>query len=172
MTAIEVPQQRRFVRSKSDRMIAGVCGGLGAHFNTDPVLFRIGFVVAALMGGTGLLLYILAVMFVPRAGEPAGPSATWGRVFQAVGIVTGMATLLMSLGYLFLGGGSTSSATFTGTVAVGPEGQVIQGPQTQTVTSTSGLELFPLILLGVALLASVLLIAMGRRLRRIEPLAP
>ena len=42
----EEPGPRRLLRSNRDRMLAGVAGGLGSYFNVDPVIFRIGFVVA------------------------------------------------------------------------------------------------------------------------------
>ena len=55
----------RLTRSSSDKKLAGVAGGLGAHFAVDPMLFRIGFVVATLMSGAGLLAYLLLLAFVP-----------------------------------------------------------------------------------------------------------
>jgi phage shock protein C len=46
-------------RSKSDRMLAGICGGLGAYFGVDPVWFRLGFFLVSLPGGIpGVLFYI------------------------------------------------------------------------------------------------------------------
>lgn len=65
----------RLVRSRSDRMIAGVCGGLAEHFGIDPVLVRALFVIAAIVGGGGALAYVLLWIVVPL--EPAGgqPSA-------------------------------------------------------------------------------------------------
>ncbi len=56
---------RRLYRSNQDRVVAGVCGGLGEYFNIDPVIFRILFAVFALGYGSGLLIYILMVVFVP-----------------------------------------------------------------------------------------------------------
>lgn len=61
----EQEPKRRLTKSSSDKMIAGVCGGLGEHFNTDPVLFRIGFVVLALMGGGGLITYLILMLVLP-----------------------------------------------------------------------------------------------------------
>jgi phage shock protein PspC (stress-responsive transcriptional regulator) len=60
--------QARLHRSTEDRMIAGVCGGLGRYFNTDPVWFRLGFVVFAVGGGTGILIYLLSWLIIPEAG--------------------------------------------------------------------------------------------------------
>ena len=56
-------------RSRDDRMIAGVCGGLGKYFNVNPVFYRVGFVVLTLLGGAGLLVYGAAVLVLPNDGE-------------------------------------------------------------------------------------------------------
>ncbi len=55
--------------SATDRKLTGVCGGLGEFFKVDPVFFRVTFVVLALAGGTGVLLYVLLWLLMPRAGE-------------------------------------------------------------------------------------------------------
>jgi phage shock protein PspC (stress-responsive transcriptional regulator) len=59
-------EQKRLLRSKSDSVIAGVCGGLGEYFDTDPIIFRILFVLAILFGGGGLLVYIILWIAVPE----------------------------------------------------------------------------------------------------------
>ncbi len=58
---------RKLYRSRTNRHIAGVCGGLAEYFNLDPLLVRVLMVVFALANGTGLLFYILAWLFVPEA---------------------------------------------------------------------------------------------------------
>jgi len=64
---------RRLRLSNSDRKIAGVCGGLGAWLELDPVLFRAAFVVLALVGGLGILAYIVMWLVIPRVlREPPG----------------------------------------------------------------------------------------------------
>lgn len=57
---------KRLYRSKKERMIAGVCGGVAEYFNIDPVIVRLIFVVLALGGGGGLLLYIVMWIIVPE----------------------------------------------------------------------------------------------------------
>jgi phage shock protein C len=53
-------------RSRSNRIIAGVCGGLGEFFGISPIWFRLGFILALIPGGVpGLLLYILAWVIIP-----------------------------------------------------------------------------------------------------------
>jgi phage shock protein C len=59
-------------RSRTDKVLFGVCGGLGRQFGVDPVLLRIAFVVLTLANGVGILLYIIAAIVIPeeRPGEP------------------------------------------------------------------------------------------------------
>jgi phage shock protein PspC (stress-responsive transcriptional regulator) len=58
-------EMRRLVRSESDRIIGGVCGGLARHLNVDPLILRILFVIGAMINGVGLAVYILLWVFVP-----------------------------------------------------------------------------------------------------------
>lgn len=64
-------QQKRLFRDPDNEKIAGVCGGLGAYFNTDPLWFRIAFVVLLLLFGTGILMYIVLAVLVPKANTAA-----------------------------------------------------------------------------------------------------
>jgi phage shock protein C len=59
------PNYRRIYRSPDDRVIAGVCGGLGEYFTTDPVIIRLILVVLVLFGGSGIVLYLLAWLLIP-----------------------------------------------------------------------------------------------------------
>ena len=64
------PARRRFVlrRSRSDRMLSGVCGGLAEAMDVDPTLVRLGLVALTVLGaGSGALLYIAAWVLVPEA---------------------------------------------------------------------------------------------------------
>lgn len=60
---------RRLTRSRSQRIVGGVAGGLGEYFGVDPVVFRIGFVLLALMGGTGIFVYVIGWLAVPEEGH-------------------------------------------------------------------------------------------------------
>src|SRR6478672_7446247 len=55
----------KLYRSTTDRMIAGVCGGLGAYLNIDPVVVRLFFVLLTLCGGGGVLIYLLLWIIIP-----------------------------------------------------------------------------------------------------------
>ena len=65
----EIPAIRRLERSRSDRMIAGVSGGLARYFEIHPAVFRVGFVVLTLLGGAGLLIYAAAALVIPDEGK-------------------------------------------------------------------------------------------------------
>jgi len=56
----------KLYRSRKERMIAGVCGGLAEHFNIDPTWVRLLFVLFFFLGGSALLLYLVMWMIVPQ----------------------------------------------------------------------------------------------------------
>jgi phage shock protein PspC (stress-responsive transcriptional regulator) len=60
-------EPKRLYRSRTDRQIAGVCGGLGEYFNIDPTLIRIVFLIMGLFGGNGIILYIVLAIVIPEA---------------------------------------------------------------------------------------------------------
>lgn len=75
-------------------MVAGVCEGLGRYFDVDPIIFRIGFAVAALAGGAGIIAYLIGALVIPEEGSHRAvlhlgrrtPTiVTWGLV--ALGVV-------------------------------------------------------------------------------------
>ena len=59
----------RLERTRSDRMLAGVAGGLGAYFELHPAVFRVSFVVLTLMGGAGIAIYLAATLVMPDEGK-------------------------------------------------------------------------------------------------------
>lgn len=59
-------QQKKLYRSRNNRMIAGVCAGLGEYFNVDATIIRLIFVLVGLAGGPGLILYIIMAIVVPE----------------------------------------------------------------------------------------------------------
>jgi len=65
---------KRLYRSVTDVKIAGVCAGIADYFEVDPTMVRLAWVVFFLAGGSGLLAYIIAWIFVPQASHPHGPS--------------------------------------------------------------------------------------------------
>ena len=76
MTESHPAEQRVLRRSRTDRVIAGVCGGLGRYLGIDPVMLRIAFVLLVVSGGFGLLLYLIGWIAIPEQaeGEDLGPA--------------------------------------------------------------------------------------------------
>ena len=57
---------RKLYRSKNDRKLGGVCGGLGEYLGADPNVIRVLFVVLAVLGGAGLIIYLAMWIIVPQ----------------------------------------------------------------------------------------------------------
>jgi phage shock protein C len=62
-------EPRKLYRSQSQRMLAGVCGGLAEYFNIDATVMRVLFLILAVFGGSGLVLYLLMWIVVPDASK-------------------------------------------------------------------------------------------------------
>jgi phage shock protein PspC (stress-responsive transcriptional regulator) len=88
----EAPSSRRLTRSSSDRVIAGVAGGLGRYFSIDPVIIRIAFIVGAFFGGAGLIAYGAAWLLVPSDDGSSSPGAA--GVARRLGIALGLIVLI------------------------------------------------------------------------------
>lgn len=63
----EIP--KRLYRSRQDRWLAGICGGLGHYFDLDPTLIRVLFVLFGLIIGGGIIAYILLWIIIPLEPE-------------------------------------------------------------------------------------------------------
>ena len=63
--------EKRLYRSRSDRMIWGVCGGLAKYFDIDPTIIRIIAVLSIFLNGLGILAYIILAIVVPLEGSKA-----------------------------------------------------------------------------------------------------
>lgn len=57
---------KKLYKSNTDKKIAGVCGGIAEYFNIDATLVRLGWMVFSLLGGSGLLAYIIAAIIMPE----------------------------------------------------------------------------------------------------------
>ena len=87
----------RLTRSSDDKIVSGLCGGLGRHFGLDPVVFRIAFVVLALAGGGGFMLYLVGWALIPddRTGATGLDHIRHGRGHQiAAAVLLGAAAVL------------------------------------------------------------------------------
>jgi phage shock protein PspC (stress-responsive transcriptional regulator) len=106
----------RLYRSTTDKVIGGVCGGLGNYLNLDPVIARILFVLLAVFGGSGVLVYIILWIVIPeqkyyfgtKEGETIDVNETTGPIPDSVdsnrrrnsSLIAGIA--LIAFGLLFL----------------------------------------------------------------------
>ena len=84
----EDPSRGRLLRSPDERMLAGVAGGAASYLGVDPTFVRLGFAVAALFGGFGILAYLVMAVIVPMddgTGNPVpGRPPTWAIVLLAL----------------------------------------------------------------------------------------
>jgi phage shock protein C len=87
-------------RSKKNRIIAGVCGGIAEYFGVDPTLVRLIWVLITLAWGAGLLLYIIAWLIMP---EEEGETESEEKPLQNTeGLKVLVGGLLIFLGIVFL----------------------------------------------------------------------
>jgi phage shock protein C len=63
---------RKLYRSRTNRQVAGVCGGLAEYFNVDVTLMRVLFILLGLLGATGIILYIAMWIIVPQEPPVGG----------------------------------------------------------------------------------------------------
>jgi phage shock protein C len=97
---VPVPAPRPLRRSRTDQVIGGVCGGLGRYLGIDPVLLRVAFVVLALAGGGGILVYLVAWVLIPEEREDealgtAPPSRSESFRLILGGVLIALGTLLL-----------------------------------------------------------------------------
>jgi phage shock protein PspC (stress-responsive transcriptional regulator) len=101
---------RRLTRSREDRVLAGVIGGLADYFDIDPVILRVAFVVLTVVGfGVGAPLYLLAWLIIPEEGEQETKASEmlrsegWLRPVLAFGLL-GAGVLVLAASFPFDGG--------------------------------------------------------------------
>lgn len=58
--------KKRLYRSKTNKKLAGICGGIAEYFDLDPTLIRLAWVLFSCMGGSGIVAYIICAIIVPQ----------------------------------------------------------------------------------------------------------
>ena len=58
---------KKLYKSHTNKMICGVCGGLGEFFGIDPTIIRLVWAILGLCGGTGIIAYLLAAVIIPNS---------------------------------------------------------------------------------------------------------
>jgi phage shock protein C len=98
---------KRLYKSRMNRMIDGVCGGVAEYFRLDPTLVRIAWVLLTLLGGSGILLYIAGMIIMPtnpaistpmESPSNTGSSSSNHRVWGILLVVVGSLWLMSNLG--------------------------------------------------------------------------
>jgi phage shock protein C len=100
-------KRAKLYRSKKDRMVAGVCGGVSSYWGIDTVLLRIIWVLSILFGGVGFLLYLAAIIIIPENPDESyqeedtsdrdNRTAFWGSLL----IIVGSIILLKQFGFFY-----------------------------------------------------------------------
>lgn len=91
---------KKLYRSQSNKMIAGVCGGIAEYFEIDPTLIRLIVVAIALFGGVGLLAYIAAIFIIPNNPDESQSENSSENLIKDKSLFWG--SLLIILGLFFL----------------------------------------------------------------------
>ena len=60
---------KKLYKSKKDKKLAGVCGGIAEYFNIDPTLIRVGWILLSCFGGSGLVAYIICAIIMPETPD-------------------------------------------------------------------------------------------------------
>lgn len=93
--------QKRLTRSRTNKMIAGICGGLGEYLDVDPTIVRVVFIALVLANGMGLLAYVAMWLIVPEEGETAAPAtAETAKAGAEPAVIAGV--VLIVLGAFFM----------------------------------------------------------------------
>ncbi|WP_166442054.1 PspC domain-containing protein [Nakamurella flava] len=94
-TTASAPSMRGLWRSRRDRVIGGVCGGLGHYFEVDPVVLRVAAVLLTLSGGAGVIIYLVAWIAVPvEPSSATRPAMSTRRRRPTAAVVTGVGLLV------------------------------------------------------------------------------
>src|SRR4051794_30217821 len=150
---------RRLYKSRDERMIAGVCGGIAEYFRIDPVIVRVIAVALVFAGGAGLLAYLAAWLLVPDEGSD--PSERPGRAAT----IAGAAALVLAVCVLPLWNGPFGghwSGPFVGVVFVGLAGLGVWYLASGEAPSAGGArDILRRAGFGLALLAVCVILAFG-----------
>ncbi|MCQ2301340.1 MAG: PspC domain-containing protein [Bacteroidales bacterium] len=64
---------KKLYRSMMDKKLCGVCGGLGEYFDIDSTVIRVAWILFALLGGSGLLAYLICAIVIPQQNQLPNP---------------------------------------------------------------------------------------------------
>jgi phage shock protein PspC (stress-responsive transcriptional regulator) len=141
---------KRLLRTRNDRIVAGVAGGLGRYFGIDPVIVRIAFAISILIGGLGVLAYVALALFVPTAPAADGElEAAPVERSRALAIAVGIGALVIVLSWgvfdgpfwgwhgFFLGPGVLLVALAAGAIVIARRGGISTGVRPRGALATT-----------------------------------
>jgi len=144
---LAVPPVRRLVRDPYSRL-GGVASGISHHYGIDVSLVRLGFIIATVFSGIGLILYFLAWLIIPRAEYwppvPVGADGRTSSPIEGRELAYGLLTIGVLLAIFAGGGGATRLIVSVGLVGAGiwmlmqPARSENQGPAVGTNPPTPG----------------------------------
>lgn len=159
---------RRITRSRQDRVIGGVCGGMGRYFNTDPLFFRIGAIGLTFLGGAGLLLYLAALLLMPSEESGAAVVAT-GEERNRAFVIAGVVVILLIASPFLLGFGFVAAGLLIPFAVLVGAGVLVwwlvsgEGPsgEPKDIARRAALGIGVLVLCGLVALGGALAAAAG-----------
>jgi phage shock protein PspC (stress-responsive transcriptional regulator) len=162
----EPTRRPRLIRTRRGRLLGGVCSGLGAHFDVDPILFRIAFVGLAIFSGVGIALYLAILLLTPEEGASRAPvrlrRAAWRSAFGLVVMVVAVGIALHAVSHAGLGSAWRFGVGLGWLVLVGGIAALIwlrlRGPANRW-NASGDRRLFGLLALGTALVVEAVLLA-------------
>ena len=157
------PPPRRLLRVQQGRVLGGVCSGLGRYFNTDPVFFRIGAIVLTLIGGAGVLLYLAALLLIPKEDSVAQTAVDGASVDGRNRglVIAGVVVLLVIAWPFLLGGGLILWGLLVPLAFLVAAGVLVWWLVSGEGPSGDAGDIFRRAALGIGLLILCLLVAIG-----------
>jgi phage shock protein PspC (stress-responsive transcriptional regulator) len=116
----EVGPRRPLLRSRDNRVLSGVAGGLAEHIGFNPTLVRLAFVVVSLFGGAGILAYLVLAVALPEndgTGKPV-PESVWARLGK-VSVVCVLVAIGLAIAAFMVAASAWMTATGHGTIVAG-----------------------------------------------------
>jgi phage shock protein C len=101
MTTPQHTKPARLYRSRGDRVVAGVAGGIARYLGVDPVLVRLAIVALAIVGGSGILAYLIAWVIVPE--EPRTGDADYEASRTPTTTASGQTRMVAGIGLVIIG---------------------------------------------------------------------
>jgi phage shock protein C len=101
MTTPQNTKPARLYRSRDDRVIAGVAGGIARYLGIDPVLVRLAIVALAIVAGSGVVAYLIAWLIIPE--EPGTGEAEYRAATAPAASATGQTRMIVGIGLVIVG---------------------------------------------------------------------